>query len=485
MTETRAAIAEKFAGLNVLVIGDIMLDRFVYGRVERISPEAPIPVIAVERESAMLGGAGNVARNAVALGARVSLVAAVGDDEAGRELVRLLEGEGGIVSNLVTVAGRPTTVKTRYIAGSQQLLRADAEVTATLDARATSRLLAMIEGEMADASVVLVSDYAKGMLSTEVLSGIAALAKRSGKKIIADPKSRDFARYAGAHLVTPNARELSAASGMPAGTDDEVVAAARTILSAAPMDAILVTRSERGMTMVPRDGAPFHVRPEARDVFDVSGAGDTALAALGLSIAAGASLNDAAMLANLAAGIAVGKAGTAIVRRSELIDRILTERLHRAEEKMLSAESMMERVAAWRARGAKIVFTNGCFDILHPGHVGLLAEARAQGDRLVVGLNSDDSVRRLKGPERPVNSELSRAVVLASLESVDAVVVFDTDTPLSLITALKPDVLVKGKDYTIDKVVGAAEMMSWGGRVHLADIREGHSTTGTIKRMQR
>lgn len=485
MTETRAAIAEKFAGLSVLVIGDIMLDRFVYGRVDRISPEAPIPVLAVERESAMLGGAGNVARNAVALGARVSLVSAVGDDEAGRELVRLLEGEGGIVSNLVTVAGRPTTVKTRYIAGSQQLLRADAEVTSALDARATARLLDMIEGEMAEASVVLVSDYAKGMLSAEVLSGIGAMAHRLGKKIIADPKSRDFARYAGAHLVTPNARELAAASGLATGTDDEVVEAARAVLATAPMDAILVTRSERGMTLVARKGEPFHVRPEARDVFDVSGAGDTALAALGLSVAAGASLNDAAMLANLAAGIAVGKAGTAIVRRSELIDRILAERLHRAEEKMLSAESMVERVAVWRARGAKIVFTNGCFDILHPGHVGLLAESRAQGDRLIVGLNSDDSVRRLKGPERPINSELSRAVVLASLESVDAVVVFETDTPLSLITTLKPDVLVKGKDYTIDKVVGAAEMKAWGGRVHLADIREGHSTTGTIKRMQR
>ncbi len=485
MTETRAAIAERFAAQSVLVIGDIMLDRFVYGTVERISPEAPIPVLAVTRESSMLGGAGNVARNAVALGARVVLVGAAGDDEAGRELVRLLEAESGIVSNLVTVAGRPTTVKTRYIAGTQQLLRADSEVTSAIDARTSQRLLAMIEDEMADVGVVLVSDYAKGMLTDDMLQGISAMAARMGKKIIADPKSRDFARYAGAYLVTPNARELAAASGMNAGTDDEVVTAARAVLSNAPMAGMLVTRSERGMTLVPRTGTPFHVRPQAREVCDVSGAGDTALAALGLAIAAGASLEDACALANLAAGIAVGKAGTAVVRRSELIDHILTERLHRAEEKLLSAESMGERVAAWRARGARIVFTNGCFDILHPGHVGLLAEARAQGDRLIVGLNSDASVRRLKGPERPVNSELSRAVVLASLESVDAVVVFDSDTPLSLITSLKPDVLVKGKDYTIDKVVGAAEMAQWGGRVHLADIRDGHSTSATILRMQR
>ncbi|NWH07068.1 MAG: D-glycero-beta-D-manno-heptose-7-phosphate kinase [Alphaproteobacteria bacterium] len=468
---------------TLLCLGDAMIDRYVYGTVERMSPEAPIPVISVTREVAMLGGAGNVARNAAALGGDIRLVAVVGDDDAGHELTGLVSNEIPIEPSLVAVSGRHTTQKTRYIAGTQQLLRADHEETSPLSEDNARRVLMAFEGELAEANAVVLSDYAKGVLCEGVLRPAIAAAQAKGIPIIADPKARDFGRYDGVSLITPNAKELAIATGLPVATDEEAAAAARAVLDRTRIGAVLVTRSERGMTLVARDEAPLHLPAEAREVFDVSGAGDTVLAVLGLALGSGATLIEAARLANAAAGLVVAKLGTAVIYPEELVAGLQAAGIRGAEAKIKTLLPMMDSVARWRIKGARIGFTNGCFDLLHPGHVSLLAEARAQCDRLVVGLNSDASVQRLKGPERPVNSELARAIVLASLESVDLVVIFEEDTPMNLIETLRPDVLIKGADYTIDKVVGANFVQSYGGRVHLAQIKAGHSTTGTIARL--
>jgi D-beta-D-heptose 7-phosphate kinase/D-beta-D-heptose 1-phosphate adenosyltransferase len=470
---------------TLLCLGDVMLDRFVYGNVERVSPEAPIPVFSVERELSMLGGAGNVARNAAALGSTIKLVAVTGDDDAGHALTHLMGQEQRLDPHLVTLRGRTTTVKTRYIAGSQQLLRADREEVAQLDGDAAKRVLSVYEAEIAEADAVVLSDYAKGVLGDRVLKAAIEIARKVGKPVIADPKSQKFARYDGVSVLTPNAKELAAATGMPVGTDDEAAAAASAVLNRTSIGALVVTRSERGMTILERGRAPVHLPARAREVFDVSGAGDTVLAVLGLAIAAGAPLAEAAAIANLAAGLVVAKIGTAVVYPEELSEALHAADLRVAENKVRAIKPALDIIAKWRARGTKVAFTNGCFDLIHPGHVSLLSEARATADRLVVGLNTDASVKRLKGEGRPVNSEMARAIVLASLASVDLVVLFDEDTPSRLIEAIRPDVLVKGADYTIETVVGADFVQSYGGRVHLAQIKPGHSTTATIARMGR
>ncbi len=488
-----SAPLDGFGRVRVLVLGDIMLDRYVYGAVERISPEAPIPVLRVERERIMPGGAGNVARNVAALGAGVTLVGLVGDDEAGRTLARLLADEPAVEQALVTDAGRQTTQKTRFVAGTQQLLRMDGETTAWASAAAARRLLEAFDRHLGAADVVVLSDYAKGALSDPVLGGAIARAKAAGKRVIADPKSVDFRRYRGVDLLTPNRREIAAAT---AGTatpgeirdDDDLAAdAARAVMRDCGIAAVLVTRGERGMTLVQDAGTARHLRAEAREVFDVSGAGDTTVATLAVALAAGADLATAAEFANLAAGIVVGKIGTAQVSRSDLA----TAQQARAagmssEAKIAELATALERVAAWRhAARARIGFTNGCFDLIHPGHIALLTQARSACDRLIVGLNSDASVRRLKGPDRPIQPESARATVLASLGAVDLVVLFGEDTPIELIRAIRPDVLVKGADYRADQVVGGEFVESCGGRVLLVPVVPGNSTTGTIARLSR
>lgn len=475
----------RLSGATLLCLGDVMLDRFVYGTVERVSPEAPIPVFSVGREISMLGGAGNVARNAAALGASIKLVAVVGDDEAGHALTHLMGEETRLDPHLVSLRGRTTTVKTRFIAGSQQLLRADREEVAALDADATKRVLSVFEAELADAGAVVLSDYAKGVLADSVLKPAIEIARKAGKPVIADPKSQKFSRYDGVSVLTPNAKELAAATGMPVGTDDEAAAAAAAVLNRTAIGSIVVTRSERGMTILERGRAPVHLPARAREVFDVSGAGDTVLAVLGLALGSGAPLAEAAALANLAAGLVVAKIGTAVVYPEELGEAMHAAELRVAENKIRAVKPALDIIAKWRSRGNRIAFTNGCFDLIHPGHVSLLAEARATADRLIVGLNTDASVKRLKGEERPVNSEMARAVVLASLASVDLVVLFDEDTPMQLIEAIRPEVLVKGADYTIETVVGAEFVQSYGGRVHLAQVKPGFSTTATIAKMGR
>lgn len=477
------AVVEAMRGVRVLCIGDAMLDRFVYGDVERISPEAPIPVVRIKREAAMLGGAGNVVRNLVALGAATVFVSVVGDDDAGRDVGRLIGELDSVDPCLVVESGRQTTIKTRYVAGAQQLLRADRETSAPIGAETARRLVQMVEVVLPKVDIVILSDYGKGVLSGAVLAQVLEAARVAGKRVLADPKGRDYCIYAGAFVVTPNRKELGEASGLPVGGDAEIVAAAQRLIANCDVHAVLATRSQDGMTLVPRDGEATHLPAEAREVYDVSGAGDTVVATLAAALAAGGGLPQAARIANVAAGIVVGKVGTAVVHGDELLDGLHQQDLHEDAVKIMALETALAAVERWRHKGCRIGFTNGCFDLLHPGHVSLLMQAKAACDRLVVGLNSDSSVQRLKGPTRPVQSEAARSTVLASLAAVDAVVLFSEETPLELITALRPDVLVKGADYTIDKVVGADVVQAYGGRVLLADLSPGHSTTATIARM--
>jgi D-beta-D-heptose 7-phosphate kinase/D-beta-D-heptose 1-phosphate adenosyltransferase len=473
----------QFPSARVLVVGDIILDRYVTGAAGRLSPEAPIPVLRPQNRRATLGGAANVALNITTLGGQAVLAGVVGDDAAGAEIMALLAATQGLQPCLVTAPGRPTTAKTRFMAGAHQLLRLDEEVTEKLPEPAAAALLAHVGSALGACDIVVLSDYAKGVLCDEVLQAIIEQARAAGRTVIADPKREDFTAYHGATILTPNEHEVRLATRISAEHDADADRAGRAALQAIEGDAVLVTRSAKGLTLVRREGAALHLPTRAREVADVSGAGDTLVAALAVALGAGAALPQAAMLANITAGISVGKQGTATVSRQELLGVLHLEDLVATDRKVATAEEAASRVARWHASGLKVGFANGCFDLIHPGHVRLLREARAACDRLVVALNTDASVKRLKGPSRPVQNETARATVMASLAPVDLVTLFDDDTPLELIRTLRPDVLVKGSDYTVATVVGAADVASWGGRVLLVDLQEGHSTSSTIRRM--
>ncbi|HEX6101509.1 MAG TPA: D-glycero-beta-D-manno-heptose 1-phosphate adenylyltransferase [Alphaproteobacteria bacterium] len=463
-------------GTRLLCFGDVMLDRFVHGRVERVSPEAPIPILTIEGEAEMPGGAGNVARNAAALGAGVELIGLRGEDEAGERLARLT-GPG---SQLLIEAQRRTTLKTRYLSGGHQLLRADSESPAPPKAETASRLLARFDAALPRADVVVLSDYGKGVLSGALAGDAVGRAKAAGRLVAVDPRGADWSRYRGADLITPNRRELAEASGAKLVGLDSIEAAARALLKAHALGAVLVTLSEQGMLIV-EAGRSTHVPAAAREVFDVSGAGDTVIAVAAAAMAAGASLSDAARLANLAAGLVVAKLGTAVARPREIL--AVLGGAGSGGNRCMPLEEAVEQIRRWRLGGLRIGFTNGCFDLLHPGHASLLAFARAACDRLVVGLNDDASVRRLKGAGRPVQPLASRAAVLGALAAVDLVVPFAEDTPLALIQAIRPDLLVKGADYREEEVVGAELVRGYGGEVRLAPLSPGHSTTATIARL--
>ncbi len=480
--ETAALVAAlpKLRHGSVMVIGDAMLDRYIYGTVDRISPEAPIPVISVEREVAMPGGAGNVVRNLTALGLPVAFVSVIGDDQAGSDLTALVGGQPNVEPWLLVQGSRVTTRKTRYIAQGQQLLRADREECRPVHPKLKERMLRIAGDAMAATNVTVLSDYAKGVLADDVAPRLIELARKAGRKVIVDPKGADYSRYAGADVITPNKRELAQATGMDISTEAGLVQAAQYLRDKYNFGAVLVTRSADGMSLLDEHGVR-HFAAEAPSVFDVSGAGDTAVAVLAAAISAGIELHLAARLANIAAGIAVGKVGTAVVRESDLAHALSAH--GGALRKVMDHEAAQEQVERWRRMGWKVGFTNGCFDLLHPGHVHLLEQARAACDRLVVGMNSDASVGRLKGPTRPVQQEAARAAVLASLAAVDLVCVFDEDTPEVLIALLKPDLLVKGADYTVDTVVGAPIVRSYGGKVMLAELLPGHSTTATVAKI--
>ncbi|MBB4267283.1 D-glycero-beta-D-manno-heptose-7-phosphate kinase [Roseospira visakhapatnamensis] len=477
-------LVDRLGDARVLCVGDVMLDTFVQGSVDRVSPEAPIPVLRVARETTMLGGAGNVARNLVGLGARVGFLSVIGDDADGAAVAGLLAALPGVETSLLTESDRPTTRKTRFVAGGQQLLRADSECIRPLAEATGEALLAQARAVIADHGALVLSDYGKGVLTEPVTRALIALARGAGRPVIVDPKGADHARYDGAGVVTPNRKELSEATGgHPTHDDASVEAACRALIARCGVEAVLATRSQDGMTLVSDGARAEHLPAEAREVFDVSGAGDTVVATLAAALAVGASPSAGARLANAAAGVVVGKVGTAAVRADDLVSALHHQDLARAEDKVVRLDALVETAERWRRRGLRVGFTNGCFDLLHPGHVSLIAQARAACDRLVVGLNADASVRRLKGPRRPVQGEMARATVLASLADVDRVVLFAEDTPLALIGALRPDVLVKGADYTVETVVGADVVRGYGGRVVLADLVAGQSTTATLARM--
>lgn len=475
----------RFTGRTILVLGDVMLDRYVIGEVRRISPEAPIPILRARERRSVLGGAGNVAINVASLGARSVLVSVIGDDAAGNELERLLAETGGITARLIRAGARPTTQKTRFTSGGQQLLRLDEEETGAIDDATETAVLDAFATALADADAVVLSDYAKGVLTDTVLAGAIARARAAGRPVIADPKRPGFAAYRGATVLTPNEQEAAQATGIRIVDDEAAAAAGARAIAEAEAEAVLITRSEKGVTLVRRGYKPLHVPTRAREVADVSGAGDTLTAAFAIMLAAGADLPDAAAVGNVAAGVAVGKHGTAAVTHSELTLALHEREVLAVDSKIADLDGALERVAAWRRGGLVVGFTNGCFDLIHPGHVRLLARARAACDRLVVALNSDASVRRLKGPDRPVQNETARTTVMASMAAADLVLLFEEDTPLELITALRPDRLFKGADYTIDQVVGAEIVQAHGGRVVLIDLEAGHSTTNTIKRINR
>jgi len=482
-SQTLLNLLDSFHRSKVLVLGDVMLDRFIYGTVERISPEAPIPVLSIERVINMPGGAANVARNVATLGAQAVLIGVVGPDSAAEDLRAEFTQLPSIEPWLIADPSRPTSLKTRHVADRQQILRADIESRQPVCEAVAAELLRCYEQVLPDCDVVILSDYAKGALSPAVTQAAIRIARAAGKPVLVDPKSVSFAKYAGASVLTPNRHELHMATGNPCASDEQVVEAARQAIASGACDAIVVTRGKDGMSVLSNGDSVAHLRTVAREVFDVSGAGDTAIATLALGIAGGGDIGDAARLANAAAGIVVGKYGTASVTAGEISAWL--EEGHRGDEpaKNFTLEGALRLVERWRALGLRVAFTNGCFDLLHPGHVSLLHQASNTADRLIVGLNSDLSVRRLKGAGRPVQSEVARATVLASLKAVDAVVIFEEETPLRLIEVLEPDVLVKGSDYTVETVVGADLVIGRGGKVVLADLVPSHSTTNTIKRV--
>lgn len=478
-----ASLIDGWVGRRILVVGDIMLDRFVYGLADRVSPEAPTLVLRHQSEVSMLGGAGNVARNIVALGGRAVLVGAVGNDAEGELIAESLVAAEGIEGRIVRCGDIPTTVKTRYVASGQQLMRFDRERLLQPDEPMATRLADIVRAELDTIDAIVLSDYAKGVLAPAVIRKVIDLGRGRGIPIVVDPKTPDVARYAGATVLTPNAREAAAITGLATDTDAAAEAAVQAIAAHASIPAVVLTRGAQGMTIWDPEAAPqaVTIRTVAAEVYDVSGAGDTVVATLALALSAGASVTDSARIANVAAGIVVEKRGTAVAYAQEL-RRSLGKAEATAYSNVVGRAEAAERVAGWKARGLRVGFTNGCFDLLHPGHVDLLHKARSACDRLVVALNTDASVRRLKGESRPVQNEAARAIVMSAIGSVDLVTLFDEDTPEELIRRLRPDVLIKGADYTIATVVGASFVQSYGGEVLLIPLQKGHSTTRLIAR---
>lgn len=471
-------IENEWTSKRLLVVGDVMLDKYIWGEVGRISPEAPVPVVRTTHRSDQPGGAANVAMNVRRLGARVAVVGFTGGDEDERLLAEGLRA-AGIVPEFVVSEGFPTVTKQRILGGQQQMLRLDNE---RLGARSPSdydRLVERVLEQLPGCDAVVLSDYAKGALTAEVCQGVIQAARGLGIAVLVDPKSADFTRYRGATTICPNLGELSAAVHLDAGELKPLLDAAEALVPELGLEFLIATLGAKGIALV-RSGNCILAPAVARQVFDVSGAGDTVIAVLALCLASGLEAETAVELANIAAGIVVGKVGTVPVEKHELLAALSPQIALHGEDKVVTREGLVRRVALWRANGERVAFTNGCFDLLHIGHITLLEQARRYGDRLIVAINSDASVRGLKGAGRPIVGERERARVLAALAAVDAVVVFDEPTPLEVILAVRPDVIVKGGDYSAATVVGANEVMTWGGQVKIVPIVEGVSTTRLI-----
>jgi len=468
---------------NIVVVGDVMLDRYIHGRISRISPEAPVPVFHRSHHTETIGGAGNVAANVVTLGGNASLVALTGEDATRQDLLALCDAYHIDSSRLLSSYERCTICKTRFVSASQQVLRFDEENVMPMTALEHEELFMTIQAEIENADAVVISDYGKGLFLGSFSQDVIKLCHARNIPVIADPKGSDYKKYAGATVITPNLKELSEAVGRSLEADEEVELAARQLISEFNLDYVLATRSEKGMSVVTKDETT-HIPTFAREVFDVSGAGDTVVAATALGLARGLTKVEAAFVANAAAGVAVTKRGTSRISAAEVRTELQRNTAGGSSNTpVLSLAEAKNVVEHWHAEGATVGFTNGCFDILHFGHTSILQRARAECDKLIVAINSDESVSRLKGPTRPVNAVEDRAAVLAALRSVDAVIVFDEDTPFETISALVPDVLFKGADYTEDAVVGGDIVKQNGGRVVLLGLEEGRSTTAVIKKV--
>ncbi|WP_150299583.1 bifunctional D-glycero-beta-D-manno-heptose-7-phosphate kinase/D-glycero-beta-D-manno-heptose 1-phosphate adenylyltransferase HldE [Pseudomonas profundi] len=465
----------RFDSAPVLVVGDVMLDRYWHGPTHRISPEAPVPVVKVDQIEDRPGGAGNVALNIAALGAPAWLVGVTGEDEAAVSLRQTLNA-AGVYCDFQAHASSPTITKLRVLSRHQQLIRLDFEESFPTDGAA---ILESVRGLLDKAKVMVLSDYGKGALVNH--QELIALARAKNIPVLADPKGADFSIYRGATLITPNLSEFEAVVGHCV-SEQELVDKGMALIEQLELDAMLVTRSEQGMTLLSKGQPPLHLPARAREVFDVTGAGDTVISTLATALAAGESLPHAVALSNLAAGIVIGKLGTAAISAPEL--RRAVQREQGSERGVLGIEQLLVAIEDARAHGERIVFTNGCFDIIHAGHVGYLEEARSLGDRLVVAINDDASVTRLKGPGRPINAVDRRMAVLAGLGAVDWVTCFADDTPEELLKQIKPDVLVKGGDYSVDQVVGAPIVQAYGGDVRVLNFVESCSTTAIVERIR-
>ena len=466
--------------LRILVLGDVMLDKFIWGEAERISPEAPVPVIRATRNTLAPGGAANVAMNLAGLGVHTIAAGLIGDDADGVQLGQLLAC-AGIETRLIVTLGASTISKTRIVGGHQHLLRLDVENVAP-SSDAMRQLLASAEGALDGIDALVLSDYAKGALTTEVCRKLIANAGRHSIPVIASPKGPNLEPYYGARMICLNLQELSAAVGMPQADLDLLLGTAQARIKQGGWDYIVVTMGSNGIAVI-RKHSIVRMPARARQVFDVCGAGDTVLATMAAALTSGLDVETAAELANLAAGVVVGELGTTPIRRQHLLAEIMGGVVVDGSSKMLSRGQMATRVAEWKAAGETVVFTNGCFDLLHVGHVTLLEAARREGSRLVVAVNSDDSIRRLKGDGRPVIGQTERARMLAAMAAVDAVTIFDEDTPLACIRELQPHVIVKGAEYSESQVVGHDEVRSWNGRVKLVPMLAGFNTSALIARL--
>jgi len=460
-----------FTKHTILVIGDVMLDKYVYGSVTRISPEAPIPVLKINKNVSKLGGAANVAKNLADLGSKVILASVINNDAAGVELMNILD-ESGIETSMTIDNSRPTTIKTRFMSDGHHLLRIDDEVTTPISYEAIKSLESDVKSLLDSVDIIILSDYNKGVLSEVAIERLITAAK--GKTIIVDPKKSTFHPYNGSTILTPNEKELFWATGVI-----DMVDAADKALKQSNADAILLTRSEKGMALFEKGKEPVIIPALAKSVVDVCGAGDTVIATLAACLSSGENLVDAAITANQAASIVVGKVGTATVSAAEL------RAAKHQDDKIAELSVAADIISTWKSQGLKIGFTNGCYDLVHPGHVQMLKKCRQNCDRLVVGLNSDESVQRLKGENRPIQNEFSRATVLSGLSSVDLVVIFEEDTPLKLIETFLPDVMMKGADYNVETVVGADIVLAQGGEVKLIELEQGHSTSNIVEKLSK
>lgn len=470
---------------RILVIGDVMLDRYLMGKVNRISPEAPVPVVVLQQSEDRPGGAANVAANLVGLGLIAQVVGCVGNDVNGEILKSLMTSSGLDINDMMTSILRPTVSKTRVMGGNQQIVRIDDESPLDFTSEENQQMLDHVTHALSrKPAAVILSDYAKGSLSDATCKAIIQQCKQLDIPVIADPKGLDYSKYKGANALTPNKKETAEACKVAVHDTERLLMEAGLLKDNLGLDFLAMTCGEDGISIFEQQQV-HHIPTSAKKVFDVSGAGDTVIATLAAGLVCGLSPRNALQLANIAAGIVVEKVGTAPVTQAELLKALVSEDGQSQADKICTKTQLLTLVSQWKAQQQKIVFTNGCFDLLHAGHVTYLDAAKQMGDKLILGLNTDKSVRKLKGPSRPVIHQQDRARVMAALAAVDAVILFDEDTPLDLITTFKPNIIAKGSDYTEAQVVGASEVKSWGGTVALIDIVEGRSTSDILEKIVR